>query len=138
LIYNVGLLWEAIHATKHRKPFDLIAWVMLPDHLHLLIDPADQNVSDLLKSNKLSFARKFSLWHETSGVTWQRGFWDHVIRDETDLRRHVDYIHLNPVKHGLVDKPFDYPHSSIMKFKDYYSDDWGTKGEEKFEGEFGE
>lgn len=43
---------------------------------------------------------------------WQKGFWDHVIRDEADFQRHLDYIHYNPVKHGLVQRPEDWPYSS--------------------------
>jgi putative transposase len=47
---------------------------------------------------------------------WQRRYWEHAIRDETDLTRHVDYIHFNPVKHGLVSRVCDWPHSSFHRF----------------------
>jgi putative transposase len=59
---------------------------------------------------------------------WQRRFWEHLIRDEDDLQAHCDYVHYNPVKHGYVQKPVDWAHSSIHRFiaKGYCSADWGT------------
>jgi len=58
---------------------------------------------------------------------WQKRFWDHVIRDETDLERHLDHIHYNPVKHGLVSKPEMWPQSSYdaWKARGAYPDGWG-------------
>ena len=58
---------------------------------------------------------------------WQRRFWEHVIRDQTDFNRHCDYIHYNPVKHGLVNSPLEWKHSSFGKFveKGLYRQDWG-------------
>ncbi|MDP2728820.1 MAG: transposase, partial [Dehalococcoidia bacterium] len=58
---------------------------------------------------------------------WQRRFWEHVIRDQTDFNRHCDYIHYNPVKHGLVNSPLEWKHSSFRKFveKGLYRQDWG-------------
>lgn len=58
---------------------------------------------------------------------WQMRFWDHIIRDEVDLQRHLDYIHYNPVKHGWVAKPEDWPHSSFLAWKERgaYTDGWG-------------
>jgi len=50
-------------------------------------------------------------------AVWERRFWEHLIRDTKDLNRHIDYIHFNPVKHGLVDSPFLWKHSSFHKFR---------------------
>lgn len=57
---------------------------------------------------------------------WQRRYWEHTIRDENDLYRHLDYIHYNPIKHGFVTKAIDYPYSSFENFvsKGYYDKDW--------------
>ncbi|WP_051463707.1 REP-associated tyrosine transposase [Leptolyngbya sp. PCC 6406] len=59
---------------------------------------------------------------------WQRRFWEHQIRNEADFSQHVDYIHYNPVKHGLVDKPRDWPYSSFHRYvaDGAYSVDWGA------------
>ena len=57
---------------------------------------------------------------------WQRRFWEHTILDDDDLHNHFDYIHYNPVKHGLVSDPADWPWSSFLRFvkSGYYSQDW--------------
>jgi len=59
---------------------------------------------------------------------WQKRYWEHLIRDEEDFRRHVDYIHYNPVKHGLADRPIDWKYSSFDKWieRGDYPPDWGT------------
>jgi len=67
---------------------------------------------------------------------WQRRFWDHIIRDEDDLKMHVDYIHYNPVKHGLVARPEDYPYSSYRYWfeRGYYEEEWGHSEPENLKG----
>ncbi len=67
---------------------------------------------------------------------WQRRYWEHLIRDENDLRRHFDYIHYNPVKHGLVNNPKDWQHSSFIKCvkQGLYANDWGDTAPENIEG----
>jgi putative transposase len=62
---------------------------------------------------------------KSAGRIWQYRFWDHIIRNDDDLRRHIDYIHYNPVKHGLCTNPFEYQFSSIHQYKEYYQPDWG-------------
>lgn len=88
---------------------------------------------------------KIRYYHEWArqagkGKIWQNRFWDHIIRDQDDMNRHLDYIHYNPVKHGLVDDPFLYEYSSLNLFykHGYYQRDWGVKEEPIIEGEFGE
>ncbi len=76
----------------------------------------------------------------TDGRVWQHRFWDHIIRDDDDLNNHTDYIHYNPVKHGFVTSPFDWPHSSIHRFLEMgnYTLDWGRREDVLFVGDFGE
>ena len=104
-----------------------MAWVILPDHFHVIIDPKHEDMSRCVHLFKVTFSRKF---RDLSGPrrVWQNRFWDHILRDEADLQRHVDYIHYNPVKHGLVRYLQDYSHSSFAKFQadGYYPADWGA------------
>jgi len=132
------MFWKSIKTIQEKAGFELIAWVILPEHFHLLINPEEQIISNIMQRIKLSFSVEYSKKHPHVNRIWQRSFWDHIIRDEDDFYRHLNYIHLNPVKHGLVKNPFEYPHSSIMKFKDYYADGWGVEDEDEPEGEFGE
>jgi len=117
------------------------AWVILPDHFHLIIDPLAHSLSSIMQRIKLSFSaaynKQFGL---KSGRVWQHRFWDHIIRDQEDFNRHIYYIHYNPVKHGLVLRPVDYSHSSFREFRSqgYYGDDWGAREPFDFEGEYGE
>jgi putative transposase len=82
-----------------------------------------------MHSLKPNFTKAYK---QATGVTgpmkfWQKRFYDHIIRDETDLHHHFDYIHFNPVKHGLVTKPEDWPHSSFLAWKERgaYPEQWG-------------
>ena len=114
------------------------AWVILPDHFHIIINSQHIGISKLLHSFKRTYTWNYNL-NITSGRVWQNRFWDHLIRDELDLKHHLDYIHYNPVKHQFVDDPFKYRYSSIHDFqkKGIYQSDWGNGLE--FENElFGE
>jgi putative transposase len=64
----------------------------------------------------------------TEYLIWQRRFWEHAIRDEEDFARHADYIHFNPVKHGYVTRPLDWPYSSFRRFvkQGIYPEDWAA------------
>jgi putative transposase len=66
--------------------------------------------------------------HRREKNIWQRRFWEHLIRDEEDLKRHLDYIHYNPVKHGYVNSPCDWTYSSFKQYvkKGFYEMDWGS------------
>ncbi|BAN50809.1 transposase [Metapseudomonas resinovorans] len=116
----------ALRQAMARSPFGLPALVVLPDHLHLLMDlpPGDADFSSRVRRLKSAFV---SLLHEKpdAGLAfnakgeaniWQRRFWEHLIRDERDYIAHVDYIHFNPVKHGLVGAVRDWPLSSFHRF----------------------
>jgi len=74
------------------------------------------------------------------GRLWQHRFWDHIIRDAEDYKRHLDYIHYNPVRHGLVASPFEYGPSSLLKWarQGVYEKSWGLTGIPDFREAFGE
>ncbi len=91
------------------------------------------NFSTVLHSIKRNYTLNFKKAH---GITepialWQERFWDHIIRDEHDLNNHFDYIHWNPVKHGYVQRPEDWSHSTYKYWlkRGYYELGWGY-GEE--------
>lgn len=140
LVEHFDLFWQAVTKTRERDRFDLLAWVVLPDHCHLLVASGHANPSLFVRKFKLSFSTSLrGRVGQRAGRTWQYRFWDHIIRSQDDLNRHIDYIHYNPVKHGLVIAASDYQYSS---FHDYhrdgvYSADWGREAIE-FDGEFGE
>ncbi len=141
LISHIDIFWRAYSAVIEASGAESIAWVALPEHFHLIIDPRDVNLSSLMKRFKLKFAGLYrSRLGLMRGRVWQYRFWDHVIRDQEDLNRHIDYVHFNPVKHGLVRDPFRYEHTSLQKFfqEGYYSRDWGCLEAISFDGDFGE
>lgn len=141
LVRNFDLFWEALCSFGKDFEFEIIAWVVLPDHFHIIIDPEDADLSNLMRKIKLSFAANYRKRAGlNSGRVWQYRFWDHIIRNNEDMSRHIDYIHYNPVKHSLVRSPFEYPHSSIHKYfgEGYYDHDWGIKDDPSTEGNYGE
>jgi putative transposase len=143
-------LRRAFRYTMPRMPFTIVASVILPDHMHFIwtLPPENSDFSTRWRLIKSHFTRnwcaKDSVSENASRVqkgekdVWQRRFWEHLIRDELDLIRHVEYIHYNPVKHGLVDSPGDWEYSSFMKYvrEDMYPLDWGGNGN-IWEGEGG-
>ncbi|MBU1319219.1 MAG: transposase [candidate division Zixibacteria bacterium] len=141
LIDHIDLVHDSIDKHKRDSAFELIAWVVLHDHWHCIINPQENDLADLTKRIKLSFAMRFlKRAGQKSGRTWQNRYWDHIIRNSEDMNNHLDYIHYNPVKHGYVTAPLDWEHSSFHKFVDegLYRPDWGAKREIGFSGRFGE
>ena len=160
--FETGNLYFLTHVTFERKPilvdnfdiwertflhpatesnYQLIAWVVLPDHFHIIIDPLENDLSDLMKKGKLSFSARYRKRHNLkSGRVWQYRYWDHVIRNQVDLNRHIDYIHYNPVKHGLSLRSFNYKYSSFKDYVQggYFPDDWGELESIDITGSFGE
>ena len=122
---HVATLRNAFRVTRRERPFAIEAIAILPDHLHAMLtlppDDADfsgrwrrikGHFSDALIKAGASFART----RNGRLTLWQRRFWEHTIRDENDFERHVDYIHFNPIKHGLVERICDWPHSSFHRY----------------------
>jgi putative transposase len=132
---DIKLFWETLRQVQKIHLFRLMAYVILPDHFHWLMRVSDEsgNFSTVLHSIKRNYTLNFKKAH---GITvalnlWQGRFWDHIIRDEHDLNNHFDYIHWNPVKHGYVKRPEDWPHSTYQHWlkRGYYEPGWGY-GEE--------
>ncbi|MCK4856490.1 MAG: transposase [candidate division Zixibacteria bacterium] len=116
-----------------------VALVVLPDHFHVIVRSRDVAISNIMHDFKIRYSKRFrDLYRD--GRVWQNRFWDHVIRDQRDMNKHVDYIHYNPVRHGIVDDPFDYEHSSLQRWfeEGYYPRNWGVQKEISFTGDFGE
>jgi len=126
LIERIDTLREAFRVVKEAHPFKIDAIVILPDHLHTIwtLPDGDHDFSQRWRQVKSAFSREIAkeervsrsrLRKQERGI-WQRRFWEHAIRDEEDFRRHVDYIHFNPVKHGYVQKVADWPYSSFHQY----------------------
>ncbi len=130
---NLSLYWDTLKNVRLLYPFHLLAYVILPDHFHWLmqIDDHTGNFSKVLHSFKRNFSRNYLKEHSeySNHQIWQARFWDHIIRDEKDLSRHFDYIHWNPVKHGYVQTPDEWLPSSFgfWKQKGIYSYEWGSQ-----------
>jgi putative transposase len=126
LLDHAAQLSVSMHRVRARHPFRHLAHVVLPDHLHWLFEADDGDFSALIAA----FKRDATWALKAEGLTgpfWQNRFYDHVIRDDDDLRRHLDYIHYNPVKHGHCTHPRDWPHSSFTAWqaRGAYPADWG-------------
>jgi putative transposase len=115
LIDHVNILRSAFSTVKCRHPFALPAIVILPDHMHLLmtLPEGDSDFSLRIRLIKRWFTTHLPVERST---VWQKRFWEHVIRNEADLVAHVNYIHINPVKHGYVDAPEEWAYSSIHRY----------------------
>ena len=130
---NKELLLAVIREVKAEHAFQMLGYVILNDHLHLLIKPQEISISKTMQSIKLRFTKRIAGLKpgDTKLPTscWQRRFWDHIIRDQDDLQRHLDYIHYNPVKHGLAKSPSDYAYSSFQVYveKGAYNLAWGAE-----------
>ena len=126
---NISLFWEIAKNLKKIHPYKLHAHVLIPDHFHFLILPLKENISVVMQSLKDNFSRRYKKFHKikTNIRVWQYRFWDHVIRNEDDFKRHFDYIHYNPVKHGIVGRPEDFKQSSYSRWvkKGLYQIGWG-------------
>jgi putative transposase len=149
LVRNVELLRKEYALVQARHPFETIAICILPDHLHAIwslpLGDADFPLRwSLIKSG---FSRKLppvaslatSKQTKREKGLWQRRYWEHAIRDDADLARHINYIHFNPVKHRLVSRVCDWPYSSFHAYvnRGALPEDWGgdARGET---GAFGE
>jgi putative transposase len=151
LVERIDVLRQAVRTVKHRHAFDITAWVVLPDHLHAVwtLPSGDTDFSTRWLLIKAGFSRAIAGGETICGSRrrkgergiWQRRFWEHQIRDEDDLARHVDYVHINPVKHGHVARAGDWPYSSIHRYvrEGMISADWACDpGGVEIGGERGE
>ncbi|GAA4810401.1 putative REP-associated tyrosine transposase [Marinicella pacifica] len=131
----------ALKTVKNQVHFKVHAIAVMPEHFHMIIRPRYiVDYPKMVSLIKIKFSKslpqdlKTELSKEVSiskinkresGV-WQRRFYEHTIRDELELNHLTDYIHFNPVKHGLVDKPCEWSHSSFMRFVEngFYDLNW--------------
>jgi putative transposase len=135
-------LRQAITAARKNHPFQVEAWVLLPDHFHCIwtLPAGDADYSTRWNIIKAGFSSRMketlqrperlsaSRTRRRELGIWQRRFWEHLIRDDEDWRRHMDYVHYNPVKHGLARQAADWPYSSFHRLvaSGHYPRDWGT------------
>jgi len=133
-------LRAAIRRMQTQSPFAIDAWVLLPDHLHCIwtLPPGDADFGRRWSCIKrwvtqaVAADYERSEWRNASRTSrrestlWQRRFWEHQIRDEADFAAHMDYVHINPVKHGLVSVVADWPHSTFHRLvrDGVYAPDW--------------
>jgi len=135
-------LREAITTVRKNYPFTIDAWVLLPDHLHCIwtLPQGDNDYATrwrLIKSfvtkriaTQLNLDKPLTASRQKrqESNVWQRRFWEHLIHDEEDFMRHVDYIHFNPVKHGLVKQVKAWPYSTFHRYvtEGVYPAEWGN------------
>lgn len=143
--FAASLLRQCFRDARLRRPFRIDAIVVLPDHMHTMwtLPQGDSDFSRRWSDFKANFTRR---WLRAGGSeravssdqqrqgrrgVWQPRFMEHTIRDEEDFHAHLDYIHFNPVKHGLVQRPIDWKLSSIHRYARmaWYARDWGCAGE---------
>ena len=138
---GLAALRHGCRVVRKRWPFQVLAVVVLPDHLHAMweLPRGDANYSLRWKRLKEEFTRKYladggrersrsdSRTAQGERAVWQRRFWEHLVRDEDDYQNCLDYIHYNPVKHGVSDRPMSYRWSSFRQFVKHgeYERDWG-------------
>jgi putative transposase len=135
----VARLREALRYAQVRRPLRVEAMVVLPDHLHCvwtLGEDTDYSVRWQMVKTRFSRGLDAPLRADGGKAVWQPRFWEHWIRDEEDLRRHLDYVHFNPVKHGLARTPAEWPYGSFASFVrcGWYAPDWGGTEPEAIRG----
>lgn len=127
--------WKRVESFR---PFKTVALVLLPDHLHCIwrLPEGDADYPSRWAAIKSGFTRNYreltgaSPSRQTGGrrlPLWQKRYWEHAIHSEDDFRRHFDYIHYNPAKHGIVKRVIDWTWSTFPKYvkKGFYNRDWG-------------
>jgi putative transposase len=126
LVREIDLLRVCAARERARRPFTVIAWVVLPEHMHWIwrLPEGDTDYATRWRRIKTDFSRGLLRTERRSSARvmrgergiWQRRYWEHAIRDDTDLQRHIDYIHFNPVKHGYANTPSEWLHSSFNRY----------------------
>lgn len=136
LVDQVDRLRRIYRTVQQRRPFETVAVCILPDHIHAIwtLRETDVDFSSRWNLIKGGFSRGLEAGERSTSKLrkrekgiWQRRYWEHAIRDDADLERHVDYIHFNPVKHGHVTRVRDWPLSSFHRYVDQGTlpADWG-------------
>ena len=141
----IELLRAVVKSVRQRHPFKIHGWVGLPEHLHCVIElpPDDTNHATRWRLIKMEFSKALPRTERLSAVRtrreergiWQRRYWEHLIRGERDYRAHMDYVHINPVKHGLVGRVADWPYSTFhnMVAEGMYPVNWAGGNDSELE-----
>ena len=136
LVAHIDALRAAVKMVRKNQPFHIDAWVVLPDHMHCVwtLPVGDDDFPSRWKAIKTAFSKSIPKTERLSVVRaakgergiWQRRYWEHTIKGEKDYAAHVDYVHINPLKHGLVKQVADWPHSSFHRLVEagVYPADW--------------
>ena len=145
LTRHIDILRETVKSVWQRHSFTIHGWVVLPDHLHCVVElpPNDADFATRWRLIKMGFSKVLPPTERRSAVRlkrgergiWQRRFWEHLIRDEADFRAHMDYVHINPLKHGWVKRVNEWPHSTFHRLVEQgiYPPDWAGGGEDGLE-----
>jgi len=140
LLRHIDRLREAVRKVRRHRPFIIDGWVVLPDHLHCIrtLPEGDADYAARWRLIKTRFVRSLPFTESRSPARtrrgergiWQRRYWEHLIRDERDFIRHMDYLHFNPVKHGYVNAVRDWPYSTFARLVEagIYPADWDGGG----------
>ena len=127
----------AIRRVQDAHPFFIDAFVLLPEHLHCIwtLPGGDDDYPARWQLVKSYVTRTLA----ASAPLWQRRYWEHTLRGSADFTAHCDYIHYNPVKHGLCRAPSDWPFSSFHRFvkEGRYPSDWGGRGDPRIDRAIG-
>ncbi|HEY5802008.1 MAG TPA: transposase [Burkholderiaceae bacterium] len=142
LVDHIRQLRAAVRYTRAKRPFHIDAWVVLPEHMHCIwtLPVGDTDYSSRWKEIKSGFSKRLPglmLTARGERHIWQRRYWEHTIRNERDYASHMDYVHINPVKHGLVKATSQWPFSTFKKCvgAGVYPINWACKGIELAAGE---
>ena len=119
-----------LNTLRYFKPllgFKIYSYVVMPDHIHLLIEPKDRyGLSEVMKAIKGSFGRKYLIMRGETGKVWQRQFFEYSVEGGVELKRKIRYIFENPVRRGIVKNEVDYEFSSARVYirgeNDYLTD----------------
>lgn len=150
LIRHIDIFRTVVQETRKRWPFHIDAWVVLPEHLHCVwtLPVGDDDNANRWRVIKQGFSKALPITERRSEVRvargergiWQRRFWEHAIRDDEDYAAHIDYCHINPMKHGLVKQVADWPYSTFHRYVEQglYPLDWAASPSIRFvDGERG-
>ena len=148
LVRHIDVLRQVVKDVKRKHPFIIHAWVVLPEHMHCVIElpEGDDDFATRWRLIKTGFSKAMPKTERLSAVRvkrgergiWQRRFWEHLIRDERDFAAHIDYVHINPVKHGCVGRVQDWQYSTFHRYvtQGIWPNDWAG-GDESTLGDLG-
>lgn len=141
---HIDALRAAVRYVIRKRPFTIDAWVVLPEHLHCVwtLPDGDSDYSGRWRAIKTAFSKSLpgdSFRNGEKGI-WQRRYWEHTITSLEDYRAYIDYVHINPVKHGWVKRVSEWPYSTFHRYveRGVYSADWGGGAENSLVGDTGE